>query len=234
MKSTSSFQISVPLTNIRHFQSTISIWFANNGRRFPWRGPNRSSYEIVIAEILLQRTTAKAVSNRYEDFLLKFPSWNSIVNVNIEIIEEALKPLGLWQQKAAGLKKLSKMMLEREGSFPNSYEALITLPSIGQYIANAILLLEFNIPRPLLDTNMARVLERYFGPRKLADIRYDPYLQELAHQVVDGRDPKKINYGVLDFASIICRPNPFCENCIISDKCLYFSENKNSRNRRVD
>lgn len=27
---------------------------------------------------------------------------------------------------------------------------------------------------------MARVLERYFGPRKLADIRYDPYLQDLA------------------------------------------------------
>ena len=35
---------------------------------------------------------------------------------------------------------------------------------------------------------MARVLERYFGPRNLADIRYDPYLQELAHKVVDADD----------------------------------------------
>ncbi len=39
-------------------------------------------------------------------------------------------------------------------------------------------------PRPLLDVNMSRVLERYFGPRSLADIRYDPYLQNLAQRLV--------------------------------------------------
>ena len=44
-------------------------------------------------------------------------------------------------------------------------------------VANAILLVCHEQPEPLLDSNMARVIERVFGPRKLADIRYDPYLQ---------------------------------------------------------
>lgn len=47
-------------------------------------------------------------------------------------------------------------------------------------------LVVYGIPEPLVDVNMVRVLERFFGPRKLADIRYDSYLQTLARQVVEG------------------------------------------------
>jgi hypothetical protein len=61
----------------------------------------------------------------------------------------------------------------------------------GQYIANAVLLLCHGEPQPLLDVNMARVLERVFGPKKLADIRYDPYLQQLAMRIVQCKKPAR-------------------------------------------
>lgn len=41
-------------------------------------------------------------------------------------------------------------------------------------MASAILVIQGVDPAPYLDVNMARVLERHFGPRKLSDIRYDP------------------------------------------------------------
>jgi adenine-specific DNA glycosylase len=51
---------------------------------------------------------------------------------------------------------------------------------------------------------LARVLERVFGPRRLSDIRYDPYLQDLALRIVQHKDPARINWAFLDLAAMIC------------------------------
>ncbi|HEX5733370.1 MAG TPA: hypothetical protein VF131_11105 [Blastocatellia bacterium] len=69
---------------------------------------------------------------------------------------------------------------------------------------------------------MARVLERFFGPRKLADIRYDPYLQSLAKKVVEGGNPIHLNWALLDHASLICKQGkPLCNICPLVSRCLY-------------
>jgi len=69
---------------------------------------------------------------------------------------------------------------------------------------------------------MARVLERYFGPRKLADIRYDPYLQKLAHRVVDCEAPAAVNWAILDLAALVCKARgPRCSQCPLSGDAGY-------------
>ena len=50
---------------------------------------------------------------------------------------------------------------------------------------------------------MSRVLERFFGKRKLSDIRYDPYLQKLSAIIVEHHKTKEINWAILDFASFV-------------------------------
>lgn len=70
---------------------------------------------------------------------------------------------------------------------------------------------------------MARVLERFFGPRQLVDIRYDPYLQTLARQTVDPEIPQQYNWAVLDLAALVCTPRkPKCEVCPLSQRCSYY------------
>ena len=111
-------------------------------------------------------------------------------------------------------------MTRANGSFTKSRRKIEALPGVGQYIANAILMFCHGEPQPLLDTNMARVLERYFGPRKLADIRYDPYLQDLSRKVVNGNNPHIINWAILDFAALVCKiRSPLCESCPLARKC---------------
>ncbi|MFG6611899.1 hypothetical protein [Sulfitobacter sp. 1A12057] len=67
---------------------------------------------------------------------------------------------------------------------------------------------------------MARVIERYVRPRRLADIRFDPWLQKAAHWLVRGDKPVDINWAVLDFASAICSArNPRCSECPVSRHC---------------
>jgi len=96
------------------------------------------------------------------------------------------------------------------------------MPGVGQYVANAVYLFCHRTAEPLLDATMARVLERYFGPRRLVDIRYDPYLQELARSVVAGNDAIDVNWALLDLGAMVCRPrDPLCEICPVARGCYW-------------
>jgi adenine-specific DNA glycosylase len=56
----------------------------------------------------------------------------------------------------------------RRGIYVRRHVKIASLPGIGQYVANAVLLFAHGRSEPLLDANVARVLERHFGPRRLA------------------------------------------------------------------
>ena len=205
-------------------QNKLLKWFENNGRNFSWRRSKLTSYQLIIAEVLLQRTKAETVQNVYDNFITKYPNWASINETKSRTLEKSLMPLGLYKQRTARLKKLAYEMVLRNSKLPKTKNEIEKLPFAGQYITNAILLFVKKKPAPLLDVNMARVLERFFGPRKLADIRYDPYLQDLAWTVVNHKESKKINWAILDFAAIVCKVNnPICESCFLKTDCKYFN-----------
>lgn len=205
------------------FRKRIFVWFEKEGRHFPWRKKNSSKYQLIIAEVLLQRTKAETVAIFFPKFIKRFPSWKVLAKAREKDLQVFLKPIGLWRQRASAIKNLSKEMTKRNGRFPETREEIEKIPAVGQYIANAVLMLCHGQPQPLLDVNMSRVLERFFGPRKLADIRYDPYLQQLARDGLPKKRFREFNWAILDFASSICRPlKPKCENCMLSKKCKFF------------
>jgi len=120
---------------IKYFKTKLLNWFYENRRQFPWRDECRSCYEIIIAEILLQRTKAETVSKIYLSFLDRFDSWESLAKATEEEIEEYLKPLGLWRQKAQRIKALASEVI-KVGNLPKNREKLETYPMMGQYIVN--------------------------------------------------------------------------------------------------
>jgi len=209
--------------NIKRFQAKLLAWYLSNGRKFLWRHEDRSEYEIIIAEILLQRTKAETIEKFYQNFIDKYPNWKKISEASLETLEIDLKPIGLYKQRAKRVRNLAIELDIRNGIIPENRGEMEEIPMFGQYIANAIELQVFNRKKPLLDVNMARVIERYFGPRKLSDIRYDPYLQKLAHQVVNHENSKQISWAILDFAALICKSRiPRCSICSLSISCKYY------------
>ncbi len=212
---------------IKWFKNQLSSWFALYRRKFPWRNRSNSKYQIIISEILLQRTKAETVAKFYSHFVKKYPSWKVLAKAKRRELETFLKPVGLWRQRATAIKNLSVEMAKRNGRFPKIREEIEKIPAIGQYIANAVLMFCHGQRQPLLDVNMARVLERFFGPRKLADIRYDPYLQQLARGVLPKKKFREFNWAILDFAALICRSrNPLCPECPLRNRCKYAKKNK--------
>lgn len=211
--------------NIINFQKSILNWYETNGRHFPWRNKRLTQYQIIIAETLLQRTKSETVSKFYRQFTKDFANWTSLVKADIGVIEQYLKPIGLYKQRAKRLKNLALEIVKRKGKLPRDRAELESISFMGQYIANAVELIIYNHPSPLIDVNMARLLARYFGKRKMADIRYDPYLQKLSYKVVNHKKSKEINWAILDFAALICsKRNPKCNICIFSRKCNYFND----------
>lgn len=207
---------------LSRFRKRLLNWFEEHGRKFPWRRASTTKYQSIIAEVLLQRTRAETISYFFLDFVREFPSWKKLDSASITQLQRYLQPIGLWRRRATSIQALAQEMVQRNGRFPRSREEIESLPGIGQYIANAVLLLCHGEPQPLLDVNMARVLERVFGPRKLADIRYDPYLQQLAMRVVQCKKPAKLNWAILDLASAICLPRkPRCSTCPLLTMCQW-------------
>lgn len=210
------------LTRLRTFRRNLLLWFQTKGRSFPWRREGQSKYRLVVSEVLLQRTRAGTVAGIYAKFFAAYPSWRRLAEAEADSLKECLRPLGLWRRRAIGLVALAKAVRRNRGRLPSDRSEIERLPGVGQYIANAIELVCSNTPAPLLDVNMARVLERYFGPRTMADIRYDPYLQRLAWRVVNCPESSSLNWAILDLAAEVCLPRaPKCCSCPLKAGCKY-------------
>jgi A/G-specific adenine glycosylase len=222
-----------PAKDITWFRTKIRRWSKDTQRDLPWRNPSASEYVKVLSEVLLQRTRAEVVASFLPAFIRRYPSWDRLARTTRRDLGKFLQPLGLWRRRAVSLKRLAKEIVKRGGRFPTTREEVEKLPNVGQYIANAILLFCHREAQPLLDVNMARVLERFFGPRKLADIRYDPYLQSLSRAVVSSKDPIVVNWAILDHAMLVCKiSKPLCATCPVVRKCKFAKASTYSPNSK--
>jgi A/G-specific adenine glycosylase len=214
------------LVKARWCRRRLLAWYDLHGRHFPWRSPGAGLYQQVVAEVLLQRTQASTVGRFFDAFFEQFDSWADIDVAPQESLESALRPIGLWKRRANALKALAREMVTRGGQFPDSRDELEALPAVGQYVASAVLLFAHGRAEPLLDGNMARVLDRVFEPRRLVDIRYDVRLQSLARVLVRSRRPSVINWAILDFAALRCTyRSPQCEACPLRARCNFATAN---------
>jgi A/G-specific adenine glycosylase len=197
-------------------------WFARNGRSFPWREPGRMPYEVVVAEILLQRTTAAGVARAYIGFLKRYPSWIALAHAPPEGLENALRPLGLWRQKAQAFHRLAQSIEMSGGVVPRTRMELERLPGIGPYTASAVLAIVYGRAEALLDVNMARLLGRFLGPSKGAEAKPKRRLSALALLLVRGKHSLEVNWAVLDFGALVCRAGrPLCPECPLRARCQY-------------
>jgi A/G-specific adenine glycosylase len=210
------------IQRITSLRRRLLCWFVRNGRSFPWREPGRTPYEVVVAEILLQRTTAAAVARAYSGFLKSYPSWVALAQTPPEGLENALRPLGLWRQKALAFQRLAQSIEMNGGVVPRTREELERLPGIGPYTASAVLALVYGRAEPLLDVNMARLLGRFLGPCEGTEAKPTRALQALALRLVRSKRVLEVNWAALDFGALVCRPRrPLCPQCPLRARCQY-------------
>jgi A/G-specific adenine glycosylase len=208
--------------HISWLRRRLLSWFPAYGRSFPWRERGRTPYEVVVAEILLQRTTAAAVARTYIGFLKRYPSWIALAQAPPEGLENALRPLGLWRQKALAFQQLAQSIEMNGGVVPRTRKELERLPGIGPYTAGAVLAIVYGRAEPLLDVNMARLLWRFLGPSNGIEAKPKRRLRALALRLVRGKRCLVVNWAALDFGALVCRARrPLCPECPLRARCQY-------------
>ncbi|MDB6034499.1 MAG: A/G-specific adenine glycosylase [Verrucomicrobiales bacterium] len=216
-------------------------WFAANARDLPWRRTN-DPYSIWISEIMLQQTQVKTVIPFYDRWMRAFPDVGSVAKAKQEKVLKLWEGLGYYT-RARNLQKAAQDVMENHnGEFPHSYDDVLALPGIGRYTAGAICSIALNLPTPILDGNVIRVLTRVFGIHENPkDPQANARLWELAGRLVEvalGIDPvnyqphfskhssghcSHLNQAMMELGALVCTPTqPQCLICPLQRHCVAF------------
>jgi len=201
-------------------------WFEEHGRSFPWRSEELTPFQMMLTEMLLRRTQAAQVEQLWHNFMSKFGTPDDVVNSQKQEILQSVGELGFGSQRTKALQQAAAYILnEYDGEVPQQRELLTSVPHIGPYSTQAIRCFAFGQAVPVVDTNVLRLFCRLTGRQiRRPDVRRVDWAWEEARSLLpeDGREPRKHNYGLLDFTAQVCSPrSPNCENCPLSDQCAY-------------
>jgi A/G-specific adenine glycosylase len=209
----------------RWLRRRVLAWFEEHGRSFPWRATD-DPYAVLMAELLLQRTRADLVPKTFGRFLETYPDAHALAAADPADVVDTLRPLG-FLHRSARLPTLARALVERHGGdVPTDEDDLRSLPGVGRYVANAVLVVAFGRRRPLLDPNVIRLLERALGissPR--ARPRDDVTLWETLIELLPRRRSREFALGLIDLGAVVCVPRrPRCFACPLRERCIAFNE----------
>jgi len=85
-----------------------------------------------------------------------------MAKLDVNKIEDVIRPCGLGPRKASAIKVLSQMLMEEhDGEVPADFEALEKLPGVGHKTASVVMSQSFNIPAFPVDTHIHRLAQRW-------------------------------------------------------------------------
>ena len=215
--------------DIRLFRGKVIRWFNKNKRNYPWR-ETRDPFKVLIAEMMLRRTKADQVKAVYDRLFAEYPDVEAIAKAEDKKLEQILYPLGLkWRTPAFSL--VAREVREKyQCKLPETREELTALPGVGEYVAGAVLSVAYGKKEWIVDSNIVRLFRRYFGIKTSKEGRRDKHVVEIAKTYVSGKDPRKANLALLDFAALVCLPrNPRCAQCPVSAACHYHALGKKDK-----
>ena len=197
-------------------------WYERHGRIFSFRKAS-TPYEVLIAEIMLRKTTARQVNKVWPEFVKRFPTIEALSKADEREVERLIAPLGI-KKRAHDLVMIAKAIVKYYGKFPHDVKELIKLPGVGEYVANCVACFCFGKKLPLVDSNVRRVLTRLFGTelRGLRGRELDEKINRGYLELMPSNNIRKFHYAMLDLAALICKPkNPKCDYCPLKTWCSY-------------
>jgi len=205
---------------IQWLRRQLLRWGRANFREFPWRH-DRDPYRLLITEVLLKQTGARQILAVREHILQKYGCPEHLAAADLRQLKATVHPLGLGSQRSRHLVELGKA-LALKGKVPRTRRHLQQLPGVGPYSANAVACFAYGHRCAAVDVNVARVVARFFGIQVIrGELRKNELVLRRAANLVDGSNPRHLNWALLDLGALVCRPAPRCSICPLKSQCEY-------------
>ncbi len=173
---------------------------------------------------MLRRTRAAQVGPVFEAFVAKYPSISTLAEASLQDVARLLQPLGLEWRVPAFTAMARRVQVDYGGRIPTNREELLSLPGVGDYVADAVRCFAYGESTAVVDTNTVRVAGRYLGFPTGPDSRRNRQVQEAVASLVDRTAPIDSNLALLDLAATICTARaPKCDVCPVSGQCVWFA-----------
>ena len=210
-------------------QSDVLLgWYDAHARTLPWRVPPVDSkagvrpdpYRVWLSEVMLQQTTVAAVGKYFQAFTTRWPTIQALAAAPDDVVMGEWAGLGYYARARNLLKCARRIVADYGGVFPDTHEALLTLPGIGPYTAAAIASIAFGRSECVVDGNVERVMARLYNvstPLPAAK----PELVAHAAALTPAARAGDYAQAVMDFGATICTPkSPTCGVCPWAAACL--------------
>lgn len=208
------------------FQREILTYWDENGRKnLPWR-LTIDPWKILLAEILLRKTTSAQAVEVFNDMAGFSPA--DVAEMRNDQLENLLRPIGMFRVRALQIRMVAEAVAKQGANALAEADFLDNLPGVGPYIRNAVLCFAFGMRKPALDTNMIRVLQRVFGIKtERRRARDDKALWLFAESIMPTEHYREFNWGILDLAATLCTPRePKHKDCPLNSFCGLLKEVK--------
>lgn len=204
-----------------NISAPLLAWWDAGHADWPWRR-TRDPYAVWVAEVMLQQTQIATVIPYYERWMARWPSVEALAAATLDDVLKMWEGLGYYSRArhlhaAAGI-----VRRDYGGRLPRTVAELQRLPGVGRYTAGAIASIACDVPAPILDGNIIRVLSRLY------DIEEDvtrsgtrARLWRLAGENVSAVRPGEYNEALMELGQQICLPQtPRCLICPLAGHCL--------------
>jgi endonuclease-3 len=179
---------------------------------------HRNPFELTIAVLLSAQCTDETVNKVTASLFQKYQTPADYLAVPIEELEQDIRRIGLFRNKAAHIQKLSQMLIDDYGGdVPQQHEELTKLPGVGRKTANVVVSNAFGVPAIAVDTHVERVSKR-LGLAKADDSVLE--VEKKLMKLVPREHWTDTHHRIIFFGRYHCKAqNPNCPVCPLLDVC---------------
>lgn len=192
-------------TKTQEFQEKIWWFYGERGRDLPWRRET-SPYGVLVSEIMLQQTQVSRVLGRWERWLRRWPSFETLEGARVAEVVEEWQGMG-YNRRALRLREAATMVVQQfGGELPRAAADLQRLPGVGPNTAGSVAAFAFNEPVVFIETNIRRVMlhEWFSDAQGVADAELLPVVE----RTLDRERPREWYWALMDYGADLARREP--------------------------
>ncbi|MBR2565633.1 MAG: endonuclease III [Paenibacillus sp.] len=199
---------------VRHILETMEAMFPDAHCELN----HSNAFELTVAVLLSAQCTDETVNKVTADLFQKYKSPADYLEVPLEELEQDIRRIGLYRNKAKHIQNMCRILIEQYGGdVPQEHDQLVTLPGVGRKTANVVVSNAFGVPAIAVDTHVERVSKR------LGLAGWDDTVLEVEKKLMK-RVPRDewtlTHHRLIFFGRYHCKAqNPQCHICPLLDIC---------------
>ncbi|TCP59462.1 DNA-(apurinic or apyrimidinic site) lyase /endonuclease III [Tumebacillus sp. BK434] len=183
---------------------------------------HNNPFELLIAVVLSAQCTDKLVNEVTPGLFAKYPKPEDYLNVTQAEMEDAIRRIGLFRNKAKNILETCRRLFEEQGGqVPNDYEYLVSLPGVGRKTANVVLSTAFGVPAIAVDTHVDRLSHR-LGLTKAENVL------QTEHDLMKKLPKEEWTFThhalILHGRRVCAARSPKCEICPLQSICDHYKK----------